>query len=274
MTSSTTYHEKIKNEQHVFLFSVVGRSSSTAFQRIINSSNKVWMWGEPQGVINHAISMINHMKHVRDSDLVKFSLTNMYNSYNDNKHLVSYPSAIGNLDTSAELINATISNILKPWAPKVKRFGFKEIELTPVQTFDHLREIYPQSYFIFGFRNPLTQWPSVCKLDWPISKDLKLFLNKYSKIATYYIEFAKTHNINAFIENNDLRDIDKVNEIIKYLNIPAIDVSLIDVTIHSLKGEKLTPEEVETILSSTAYEKYLEMQKISESFYKTNLNCS
>ncbi|MDB5118017.1 MAG: sulfotransferase family protein [Mucilaginibacter sp.] len=270
MTNPISYHEKIKNERHVFLYCVVGRSSSTAFQRLINSSNKVWLWGEPRGIINQAILLINQMKKVNSDDNVKLSLSRMYHSYNDNKHLEFYANAIGNLDSSIEMVSSAISNILKPWAPGVKRFGFKDIDPVSSQTLGYLKEIYPQSIFMFCFRDPLTQWSSICKLDWPMSKtrDVKAFLDRYHLMASMFLQYAEKNDINAFVENNDLRNEARVNLIMKYLNIPKIDSSLINVTVGSLAGDKLTPIEKETILKSEAYKDYKEMRKISSAFYE------
>jgi hypothetical protein len=195
----------------------------------------------------------------------------MYHSYKDNKHDEFYPNAVGNLQSSIELINCTISNFLKPWAPKVKRFGFKDIDPVYIQTLEYLKETYPQSIFIFCFRNPLTQWPSVFKLDWPISrtKEVNAFLKLYNDMAKTYIEFARKHGINAFIENNDIRDESKINHIINYLNIPKIDSSLINSNIGSFENQKeeLTTLEKDIIINSEAYINYFEMQKISTYFY-------
>jgi len=268
MTDLLTYHKKIKDEQHVFLFAVSGRSSSTAFQRIINSSNQVWMWGEPHGVIKKILYTIFHTKEVNKEKEVTLAINLMYQSYVENKHLSFYANAVGNLDSTIEGFKSIISNFLKPWAPKVRRFGFKEIDLMPVKMLKYLRDIYPQSIFVFCFRNPLLQWPSLCKLKLPASKNLDFFLNQYNEMATTYMAFMKKHKMKAIIEDTDLRDLEKVNKIISYLNIHQIDKSLIDVTVHTLKHKKLSQIEIDKILNSGAYQSYLQMQKISQSFYK------
>lgn len=270
MISPLTYYRKIKDEQHVFIYCVAGRSSSTAFQRIINSSNTVWIWGEPHGMIDDAIALINHMKTYRDNNLVKQSLTQMYDSYTNNKHLSFYPNAIGNLDSTIDVLNSSLSNMLKPWSTQLKRFGFKDIEIKNIQTLAYLKEIFPQSFIVFCFRDPLKQWLSVHELQewWTYSNELFLFLDEYYRISTIYLEFASNNSIPAFIENNDLRDHDKIEKIMEYLNIPKIDSELINVTVNSAKGAILSDADEETILNSNAYKNYLKMKNISESFYK------
>jgi hypothetical protein len=267
MNNPLNYHEKIKNEQHVFLYAVSGRSSSTALQRIINSGNQVWLWGEPHGILRQIFLLVSRAKDLTQTDGIKKALKSMYFSYVENKHLSFYPNAVGNLDSTIELSNSLISNFLKPWAPKVKRFGFKEIDSIPIMLLEHLKEIYPQCIFIFCFRDPVKQWPSLCKLKLEVSADLDLFLRQYESMATNYMKFARKHGIKAFVESTDLRDIKKVDQIIKYLNITKIDTSLIDVTVHTIKPKRLSKSEIDKIINSPAYKSYLKMQKVSRSFY-------
>jgi len=271
MNNPLNYHEKIKNEQHVFLYAVSGRSSSTALQRIINSGNQVWLWGEPHGMLKQIFSVIARAKGLTQTKGVKQALKAMYLSYIENKHLSFYPNATGNLDSTIEVSNSLISNLLKPWAPKLKRFGFKEIDHISIPLLEHLKEIYPQSIFIFCFRDPVKQWPSLCKLKLEISTDLDLFLRQYESMATNYLKFARKHGIKVFVESSDLRDVKKVGQIMKYLNITEIDTSLIDVTVHTIKPKRLSKADTEKILNSPAYISYLKMRKVSKSFYNQQL---
>jgi hypothetical protein len=267
MISPITYFNRIKNNQHVFIYAVAGRSSSTAFQRIINSANTVWVWGEQHGIIEHMVSLINLLREKEETPSVKTSLNEMYHSYKENKHVSFYPNAIGNLDTTIDVLNGSISNLLKPWAPKLKRFGFKEIR-TNMETLDYLRDTFEKSLFIFCFRDPIKQWPSVrASRFWPYSKELNAFLDEYYKLSNIYMEFAAKNNINAFVENIDLRDLSKIKTIISYLNIPQIDSSLIYVTVSSFNGNSVTDEEKTVILNSKAHKNYLQMKSISQSFY-------
>jgi hypothetical protein len=193
----------------------------------------------------------------------------MYDSYQNNKHLKFYPNAIGNLDETIEIINSSISTILKPWAKELKRFGFKDIEVNNIQTLDYLKEIFEQSLFTFCFRDPIKQWPSVRKAGWWLySKDINSFLDEYYRLSNIYLEFAFKNSINAFIENTDLRDLSKIKTIISYLNIREIDTSIIDVTVSSANESHISEEEKSIILNSNAYPNYLKMRAISQSFYE------
>lgn len=267
MLTPATYFNRIKNNQHIFIHAVAGRSSSTAFQRIINSSNTVWIWGEQHGIMERSVSLINLLKEKQETPSVKISLSELYYSYKDNKHLSFYPNAIGNLNSTVDILNSFVSDLLKPWAPEIKRFGFKEIT-SNMQILDYLKETFQQSFFIFCFRNPVKQWPSVrASRFWYYSKDLTCFLEEYNKISNVYLEFAAKNHINAFVENIDLRDLSKIKTIISYLNIPKIDTSLLDATVSSFNANHITEEEEFAILNSDGYKNYLKMKDISKSFF-------
>jgi hypothetical protein len=271
MISPLTYYRKIKNEQHVFIYCVAGRSSSTAFQRILNSSNMVWVWGEQHGIIDEAVSLINLMEKYRSDNDVKNSLVQMYDSYKNNKHMSFYPNAIGNLDTSIDVVNSSISNILKPWASSIKRFGFKDIGIKDIQTLRHLKQIFPKSLIVFCFRDPLIQWPSVRASGWwTYCKDVEAFLNEYFRLSRIYLEFAAKNGLDAFVENTDLKDSMKIKNIISYLNIPRVDPDLIGITVSSNKVDLLDDADRKIILDSNAYKNYLEMKHLSESFVMNN----
>jgi hypothetical protein len=208
--------------------------------------------------------MITH----RDSDVVKHSLKKMYECYDNNKHLSFYPNAIGNLGSTIDILNSSISNFLRPWASKIKRFGFKDIEIKDIHTLIYLKEIFANSFVIFGFRNPLKQWPSIYALkDWWSYQTLQAFLDEYFRISNIYLEFAEKYGIPAFIESDDLKHPDKVRRLIEYLNIPKIDETLINVIVDTAKGHEIPEIETAMILSSKAYENYLKMLELSIKFF-------
>lgn len=269
MSDSIKYYESVKGKEHVFLYSVAGRSSSTAFQRILNSSNKVWIWGEQNKLIDHTVFLINEMRKHNANERVKDSLSMLEVSFGQNKHLQFYPNAIGNLDSNIALISSSISNLLKPKAEAIDRFGFKDIDPVSIKTIEYLKEIFPQSIFIFCFRDPMEQWPSVSKLKWfPYSGKLSLFLDEYIRISDIYLEYADKNGINPFVENIDLRNTEKIRKIIEYTRVAEIDYDLIDLTVHSANAYQLSNSDKKTILKSKAYKNYLKMKSLSYAFYQ------
>ncbi len=196
------------------------------------------------------------------------SLLEMYNSYKEDKHLNFYPNAMGNLDSTINLLNSAISNILKPGLTALNRFGYKEISAKNIGTLNYLKEIFQESIFVFCFRDPMKQWPSVRSLDWwPYSKSIDAFLDEYYRVSNIYLEYASNNCVKAFVENNDLREHAKVKKIMSYLNVDKIDTELINVTVSSAKPYIMSATEEKTILTSKAYVNYLNMKTISRSFY-------
>lgn len=196
----------------------------------------------------------------------------MYHSYMDNKHDLFYANAVGNLDVTAELLESMLSVLLKPWAPKLTRFGFKEIDSMPDVMLENLVQIYPKCIMVFCFRDPLKQWPSLCQLQLLVSRNLDVFLEEYRFTALQYMKFGKSNKVTAFIENTDLVDIKKVEHIKRYLKIDKIDDELIGVTVHSLKPKRLSKAAKEKILASPAYAMYLKMQDLSKKFYSLKID--
>lgn len=269
MDRSIQYYEKTKNEKHIFLYCVAGRSSSTAFQRIINSSNEVWLWGEPRNLVDGIIDTVLEMKRLHESDYVKRALTFVERSVEENKHTLFYANAIGNLDYTIPLLNSSISSLLRPKNRKIKRYGFKDIRTSKIQCLEYLKNSYKKSSFVFCFRNPLDQWPSVNKLQWFKYKDIDSFLFEYVRVASIYLEFAEKYNLNAFVENTDLRDLKKVKRIIKYLKIKKIDTDLIDYTVNTANTDYISMEDHQKIMTSPAYACYKRMGELSDIFFKS-----
>lgn len=262
-----TFHNNIKNNKHVFLYHVGGRSSSTAFQRLINSSNEVCIWGESKRLIEQFVSEINRMEDLKKNKGVRLSLQRLRRCYKKNKHDLFYPNALGNLDESIKLQKAVISNFLKPENKNMKRFGFKDIRPLKTETLEYLKKNYPRSLFVFTFRNPIDQWCSVKKLGWwGYSNNVQNFIEEYVDLSDRLLSFAKKHKLNSFVENIDLYDVEKVKKILKYLSIRKIDMSLIARVVDTIGKKNISKEDEEKIKNSTAFKNYLKMKKISKDF--------
>ena len=269
MENILTYHSKTKNKKHIFAYCVGARSASTAIQRILNSSNQVWLWGEQHYLIDETVALINEMKRLKETGFVKISTRRLNICFKKNKHDLFYPNAIGNLKSTTVIQNSSISNLLKPTNNKIDRFGFKDIRIINIQTIEYLRKLYKNSFFVFCFRNPLNQWPSVNKLKWwKYGKKINLFLNEIEHVSNIYLEFARKFKIKCFVEDEDLRDIKKVRKLTKYLGLKKIDETLINKTVNTAEAKKISARHKKIILHSQAYKNYLKMKKSSNQFFK------
>ena len=61
-TEMAGYYESVKHERHVFIRAVCGRSSSTALQRLLNSTNEICIFGEPWGSVDGLVGAIDNLE--------------------------------------------------------------------------------------------------------------------------------------------------------------------------------------------------------------------
>ncbi len=267
--NSLEYHESVKSEEHVFIFSVAGRSSSTAFQRILNSSNELCIWGESHGHIEQISNLSHSLEDFNNECFVNDSLNMLHDSFKQNRHDLFYANAIGNLENTQNIVKSSVSILLKPWQ-SVNRFGFKDITVDKLQTLEFLSVLYPASKFIFCFRDPIEQWPSVSKVGWwPYCKTIDLFLEEYLRLSDIYLNFGETKGYISFIHNINLLELYKVKQLLKYLNVTKIDETLINRIVGSTYPPIISERDKRRIYESAAYERFCRMRRKSDLFFST-----
>ena len=267
------YYEEIKHEKHIFIYSVCGRTSSTALQRILNSSDRVCIYGEPHYLVDDIIKLLNDLKKLdRDfkkrRDLAHFD--NLKKSFRTGDHTLIVENAIRDLEEPISLLKSALATSFRP-VNNVKRSGFKEIRIRSVETLAGLKELFPKSCIIFFFRDPLEQWRSIKAFgrhDYPgdvfykMARNIDLFLEEYDKLATIYMKFSAD-----FIENKLLFDKEKLYRLLHFLGIDHVDESLIGNKIRETPNKKeITHEENKKILDSKAYRDYQKMVELSKKF--------
>lgn len=265
------YYRKIKDKEHIFIYAVCGRCGSTALQRIFNSSNEIIICGEPHYIVD---KIIGALKTLDDKDaMFERSYKSLKLALSRDNHSKFYPNALADRNITRNMLINTLSNLFKP--PKninLERNGFKEIRIQSMQTLEYLSKLFPNSKVLFLFRNPLYQWNSVKKTkQWWITERahrIDSFLNDYIKFAEIYLQFAKDYKKPYFIEYNKIKNTKNIEKLLSFCNINSFDENLIDDAVESTKKFTLTEVHKKNILNSKAYQKYLEMKKISDDFLK------
>ena len=267
------YYEEIKHEKHIFIYSVCGRTSSTALQRILNSSDRVCIYGEPHYLVDDIIKLLNVLKKLdndfkKRKDLAHFD--NLKKSFATGDHTLIVENAIRDLEEPISLLKSALATSFRP-VNNVKRSGFKEIRIRSVETLAGLKELFPESSIIFFFRDPLEQWRSIKAFgrhDHPgdtfyeMARNIDLILEEYDKLATIYMKFSAD-----FIENKLLFDKEKLYRLLHFLGIDHVDESLIGNKIRETPNKKeITHEENKKILDSKAYRDYQKMVELSKKF--------
>ncbi|HNP17415.1 MAG TPA: sulfotransferase [Fulvivirga sp.] len=259
-----TYKE-IKKEKHIFIYGVNGRSSSTALQRIINSSGEICIWGEAWGIDQPFLDFIEQIEIKKkdfDERLPKEHYDFLKESFITGKHDTFYPNAFNDLSLSIEHIKNAFVEMIKP-VNDVKRFGYKEIRVQNPTNLSTLIRLFPNCKIIFLFRDPRKQWISVRDSGWfGFSNNIEMFNSEYTRISRVYQEVYEKHGENClFIENNILYNEKRVKNLIDILDLKSFDESLIN-NIISTKSKNVLSNEEELIINNSSLNSYLDLQNL------------
>jgi len=265
-------YARAKHLRHVWVYSVGGRCSSTALQRLLNSSNEICIFGEPWGAVNtllKAISTLEGLDTERRRTLTAEHYQLLVDSFARGRHDRFYSNAFRPLDDTLLILKGTLANLLRP-VNGARRFGFKDISSPgEVEVIKTLHRTFPASQTLFLFRDPRLQWKSVRGARWfPYSDNLTDFLEVYERISTHYLRFAGELQQPHFVENQDLFDRGKVLALVRFLGVGAIDETLIGLTVSS-EGETASDDaaDVQAIEDSAAYRNYVTMCELAERFF-------
>lgn len=256
-------YQDIKYEQHLFIYGINGRSSSTALQRILNSSGEICIWGEAWGIDQPFLDFIERIEDKKrdfDERLPKDHYELLKDSFKSGKHDKFYPNAFNDLSRSIECIKNGFVEMIKP-VNDVKRLGYKEIRVQKPSNLNTLINLFPNCKILFLFRDPRKQWVSVRDSGWfGFSNDLKKFNDEYKRISKAYIEVFEAHPNNCiFLENRTLYSKEKVDNLAALVNLNSYDESLINKVVSSKSKHGLDKNEEGMInaTSSKDYEKLL-----------------
>ena len=259
------YYNGIKYNEHVFVFSVGGRTGSTALQRILNSSGEICIWGEPWGAVQSILTFYYQFKEHSDKVRNKKNpdeLPFFIQSFETNKHDKFYPNAFRHDENLLNHLKEMLSQMLAPLSDKIARFGFKDIGGSGIKQFEGLVELYPGSRFIFLYRNPILQWNSVKTSGFfPYSNDVHHFIKMYCRNTGHYLDFFNEYtNRCILVENTSLMEEPELNKILDFIHITKIDRDLLNKKVSSYSSKAMTENEEEIVKKSEAYSSYQELQ--------------
>lgn len=244
---------QIRQNRHVFVFSVCGRASSTALQRILNSSGEICLWGEPW-VILEAFRHYLFVDNLLDNEVVKLQkdgLAMLQASLEDGQHTRFYANAFPDWKPYRDHLADLVTGQLLPPGGEVSpetKFGFKEIKGESVQHLRGIRRMFPNSRFIFLFRDPREQWVSVKKLKYHhYARRVMDFAAAYHKQCRIYEQFRREDENCLLIQNTALFDEQKAAAIIRWAGLTKFDQSLVGKQVHTagkMGGRRLKLEQL------------------------------
>lgn len=263
-------YEKVKDLQHIFIYSVWGRTGSTALQRILNSSKKVVIYGEPHYIIDLILETIYKLN---NETLFGTHYQLLEEAVRSGRHDKFYANALGNRVNTQKTLAEAVATLLKtPPQAETQRCGYKEIRIKDIQILEYLKKLFPNSIILFVFREPADQWGSILQtINWWKYEipNLKVFLQEYKRISDIYIEFAQKNNTSYFIRNSQLKSLENIAKLIELCNLKSFDKNLVDDKLTKTPNYSLSKEQEDKIYNSPAYKNYLKMKKISENFFQT-----
>ena len=265
------YYSDTKDEKHIFIYSVAGRTGSTALQRILNSSDKICIWGESWGEDNKildAIRKLQELEKMWKGSAREMQYKYLLSSFKKNKHDVFYPLAFKDSTKTINRLCNVLAKLLQPPKTRIKRYGVKSITAPGGNILRTLRRIYPNCYLIFCFRNPVQQWLSVKNSQyWDYSKSLDDFIDEYLRLSNRYIKLYQSDLENCFfIENKKLFEKEFFDALLPFLDLEKYDTSLIGKIVGSTSDGKIAEADKKKITESEAYANYRRMKKLSLKF--------
>ena len=253
----------ILEEEHIFIHSLLGRTGSTALQRLLNSSGQITVWGEPWGLIARVLDFANFMdqrrirlkdshQHEQYKILVESTKSGVHNKF--------YPNAFRPLDDSIRMIDHLIVELLKSPDRKVRRFGYKDITNFKLVFINQLMSKFPNAHIVFMIRRPIDQWISVRSTGF-FNYDLDFFIKTYNELGYTILSLKKRHPCFPIIDKEWLLDEKVVARLFKSLSISKFDKKLIGKTVSSFPPIQLEERErtyIEQSGVNTIYERLLE----------------
>jgi glycosyltransferase involved in cell wall biosynthesis len=261
-------------QPHVFAYSPCGRSSSTALQRVLNSSGQIRVYGETHGAVDTYLKLIGQVgslqRGVRNLRIVPHMAKErqkLEQSFASGRHDAWYPNAMADWSQSNDLLTQSFDKLF-PVHPDSGRFGFKEISVTDLQVLLDLSSHYHNAYMIFLFRNPIEQWQSIRSFGsekyWPYANDLGAFTKEYQRLSEIYMQLHKLRPARTvFFENTQLREREQVKSLFEYLRLSRCDFNLLGDDVGTSNPDPASEDTISTIMSSPGWMAYQGMQKLS-----------
>lgn len=255
-------YEALKHNRHVFVFGVWGRTSTTAFQRIMNSTRGLCVWGEPgeylvDNFMDAYLQLVRRMEDPVTGDRIQM----LPDAFRRNDYSVNPAMALGDWTSGTRHLEQAFVDLLLPAIP-VQRLSFKEIRVRSHRTFDGLRRMFPNCQFVHLFRDPLAQWPSVQTMPWKESQSVELFIERVEELGNLYLKYD-----GVFVEDKHLGSRPHLDRLTQHLGVSNYSPDLIGDGVFAAKVKQPVPPEVARLIEERLGDVYARLRRRSAEFF-------
>ena len=259
----------ILNEEHIFIHSLLGRTGSTAIQRLLNSSGEITIWGEPWGLIARVLDFSNFLE-MRKTKLrgshqqQQFQV--LVECMKSGVHDKFYPNAFRPLDDSIDLVDQLLINLLKSPDQTLTKFGYKDITNFKSSFIENLTKKFPNAHIVFMIRKPAAQWQSIKSTGF-FNFDLDFFVNTYYSIGATILDLKQKFPNFPIIEKEWLMNDAVVSKLFESLSISKHDSQLVGRTVSTYPSARLEKSEYKKIQDSGVVQIYNQLKDYSSQDY-------
>ncbi len=262
-------YDNLKDNKHVFIYSVLGRTGSTALQRLLNSSNKICIFGESHSVSNSILETIWKLESQNTEawcKRVSHAFELLETSFKEDNHARFYAKGVRPINSILNNLKDAFTGYYLP-VNNVGRFGFKEVYISREVNLQCLKKLFPSSYVLFLFRDPIAQFRSTVNSGYFSGLTVDIFLKRYVTSTKMFIEHSKVNSNCIFVNYEQLNKSNTIKSLLNLIEIFDFDDSLIANKINSTAGNDLDAQTKDEIKSSEAFNHYLVMREMSEEYY-------
>ncbi len=251
------FEKGLLSDKPVFVFAASWRTGSTLLQRIICSSNVIFLWGEPR-----FLPLVRNL-YERMIDIQKLSESSG-GEFRDFKPGSWIPTMFPGKDTVEESFRQFFHQLyyLPVTQHGYSRWGFKEVRRDAVPAAEFLHGLFPLARFIFLVRNPLDTYLSVKNMPFFAGFDDPMIpITNWCNNAAAFLEVTASRRLPAIlVRHEDLVDSEStmretIERICSHLEIPVTPRMLRECGFRvgaSDPENPLTPEERQKIASLTS----------------------
>ncbi|HEY9202186.1 MAG TPA: sulfotransferase [Gammaproteobacteria bacterium] len=238
--------EDVENEAQespIFVFSAGWRSGSTLVQRLLMSSGKVLIWGEPLGD-TAGVARLSHSLTAITQDWPPYSFFETTANVSDlsGKWVANLAPKISYLKKAHKAHFNQWLSVSSKEEFGVERWGLKEVRLT-IDHARYLKWLYPDAKFLFVYRSPFNayrswkgnRWRSV----WPgyYRKSAIAFARHWKLLLSGYLDgCADVDGLMIKFEDLVSGKID-ITHLGDYLGIKDLDESVLNKKIDTPRGK-------------------------------------